>query len=47
MYIGITSQQVDQNDSTTTTITPHIDRLLPASRVLSSKEQSNALTKMT
>ena len=28
--------QIDRYDSASTTITPHIDRLLPASRVLSS-----------
>jgi hypothetical protein len=36
MHIGITPCQVDRNDSASTTITQHIDRLLPASRVLSS-----------
>ena len=36
MNIGITSVSRDRNDSASTTITPHIDRLMPASRVLSS-----------
>ena len=47
MNIGITSYQVDRLLPASTTITPHIDRLLPASRVLSSREQSNALSMMT
>ena len=40
-------RQVDRLLLASTTITPHIDRLLPAPRVLSSREQSNALSKMT
>ena len=47
MNIGITSVSSRPNDSASTTITPYIDRLLPASRVLSSREKSNALSKMT